>query len=105
MIFDDTFEPFKRAYVAEFRSAIGLEQHKQLVYQYSVDAIALGLNHNEIVSTLFTDDDSIGKDSVVLRKLPPEVIEYFKELDLRKVYADAGVSIERDFVDGKYKYS
>ncbi len=105
MILYDTFEPFRKAYLAEFRGADGLEQYKQLVYQYCVDAVALGLNHNEIVGTLFTDDNSIAMDSLVKYKLPSEVIDFFKEMDIRNVYADAGVPIERDFENGKYKYS
>ena len=57
------------------------------------------------MSTLFGDDDAIVKDPRVLRKFPSAVIDYFKKLDFRKVYADAGVPLERDFIDGKYKYS
>lgn len=78
MILYDTFEPFRKAYLAEFRGADGLEQYKQLVYQYCVDAVALGLNHNEIVGTLFTDDNSIAMDSLVKYKLPSEVIDFLK---------------------------
>jgi len=104
MILYDTFEPFRKAYLAEFRSAQGLERHNELVYQYTVDAIALGLTANEIVSTLFVDEDSIVMDPTVQSKFPSAAIDYFKTLDYRKIYADAGVPLDRDFADGKYKY-
>jgi hypothetical protein len=79
-------EVLKGAYLIELRNVIGNRKTKELIFQFTVDAVILGLDLVEIYNALFDRQKGMMWDSLVSYKsLNNEVLEYFVHLDKNEI--------------------
>jgi hypothetical protein len=79
-------EVLKSAYLIELRNVIGNRKTKELIFQFTVDAVILGLDLVEIYNALFDRQKGIMWDALVSYKsLNNEVLDYFVHLDKNEI--------------------